>query len=77
MARQPHCPLPLPKNWSRRVRSAVVQAISLARLALTTARGQAREAGTSPGRDDRRLGRTFTCWNNEPLTAHVGHYTHP
>ena len=41
MARQPRYPLPLPKNWRRRVRSAAVHAIALARLALTTARGQA------------------------------------
>ena len=40
MARQPQFPLPLPKNWPRRVRSAAVHAIALAQLALTTARGQ-------------------------------------
>ncbi len=54
MAPHPHFPLPLPKGWPRRVRSAAVHAIALARLALTTARGQAREAGTGiaamPGR---------------------------
>ena len=33
--------LPLPKGWSRRVRSAVVQAISLAQFALTSARSVA------------------------------------
>ncbi len=38
MAPQPHFPLPLPKHWPRRVRSAAVHAIALARLALTTAR---------------------------------------
>ena len=38
MARQPHFPLPLPKHWPRRVRSATVHTIALARLALTTAR---------------------------------------
>ena len=35
MAPQPHFPLPLPKHWPRRVRSAAVHAIALARLALT------------------------------------------
>ena len=33
MAQQPHFPLPLPKGWPRRVRSATVHAIALARLA--------------------------------------------
>ena len=31
--------LPLPRQWSGRVRSAVVHAISLAQFALTSARG--------------------------------------
>ncbi len=44
MAKQTVPPLPLPKGWPRRVRSAVVHAIALARLALTTARGQAGKA---------------------------------
>jgi len=44
MARQPHFPLSLPKGWPRRVRSSAVHAIALARLALTTARGQAGKA---------------------------------
>ena len=26
-------------------------------------------------RDDLYRGRTFTCWNNEPFTAHLVHYT--
>ena len=38
MAKQTVPPLPLPKGWPRRVRSAAVHAIALARLALTTAR---------------------------------------
>ncbi len=48
MAKQTVPPLPLPKHWPRRVRSAAVHAIALARLALTTARGQANSpvAGT-------------------------------
>jgi len=41
MAKQTVPPLPLPKHWPCRVRSAAVHAIALARLALTTARGQA------------------------------------
>jgi len=40
MAKQTVPPLPLPKNWPYRVRSAAVQAIALARVALATARGQ-------------------------------------
>ena len=32
MARQPHLPLPLPKHWRRRVGSAAVHAIALARV---------------------------------------------
>ncbi len=49
MPRQPHFPLPLPKGWPRRVRSAAVHAIALARLALTTARGQANSADPGSG----------------------------
>ncbi len=41
MAKPTVPPLPLPKGWPRRVRSAAVHAIALARLALTTAGGQA------------------------------------
>ena len=41
MARQPQIPLPLPKGWPSRVRSTAVHGIALARLALTTAHGQA------------------------------------
>jgi len=33
--------LPLPKGWPRRLRSAVIQAISLAQFSLTAARGLA------------------------------------
>ncbi len=40
MAKQTVPPLPLPKNWPQKVRSAAIHAIALARLALTTARGQ-------------------------------------
>ncbi len=50
MAKQTVPPLPLPKNWPRRVRSAAVHAIALARLALTTARGQAHSAEPGSGR---------------------------
>ena len=48
MAKQTVPPLQLPKGWPRRVRSAAIQAIALARLALTTARRQARKA-SCPG----------------------------
>jgi hypothetical protein len=41
MAKQTVPHLLLPKGWPRRVRSAAIHAIALARLALTTARGQA------------------------------------
>ena len=44
MARQPHFPLPLPKGWPRRVRSAAIHAIALARLAMVIARSQAGKA---------------------------------
>ena len=47
MAKQTVPPLPLPKHWPQMVRSAAVHAIALARLALTTARGQANS--TDPG----------------------------
>ena len=47
MARQPHFPVPLPKGWPRRVRSATVYAIAIARLVLTTARGQTGKASVA------------------------------
>ncbi len=50
MAKQTVPPLPLPKNWPQKVRSAAVHAIALARLALTTARGQANSANPGSGR---------------------------
>ena len=50
MATQIVPPLPLPKGWPRRVRSAAVHAIALARLALTTARGQANSTDSGSGR---------------------------
>jgi hypothetical protein len=39
-----HAPprLGLPRSWSRRVRSAAVHALALARIALTSARGEVR-----------------------------------
>ena len=70
MARQTVPPLPLPKNWPRRVRSAAVHAIALARLALVIARSQAgtgiatRSGRPLPGQDFHLLEqRTFhgTC----------------
>ncbi len=50
MAKQTVPPLLLPKHWPRRVRSAAVHAIALARLALTTARGQVHSADPGSGR---------------------------
>ncbi len=44
MPRRPHQTLPVPEGWPRRVRSATVHAIALARLALTTTRGQTGKA---------------------------------
>ena len=49
MATQTVPPLPLPKNWPHKVRSAAVHAIALARLALTTARGRANSADPGSG----------------------------
>ena len=46
MAKQPHFPLPLPKGWPQKVRSAAVHAIALARLALDHGSRANREAGT-------------------------------
>jgi hypothetical protein len=50
MAKQTVPPLPLPKHWPQKVRSAAVHAIALARLALTTARGQAHSTDPGTGR---------------------------
>jgi len=47
MAKQTVSPLPLPKNWPQKVRSAAVHAIALTRLALTTARGQTGKANVA------------------------------
>ena len=42
MRSTPHCPtLPLPKSWPRRVRSGVIQVISLAHFSLITTRSWA------------------------------------
>ncbi len=49
MATQTVPPLPLPKNWPQKVRSAAVHAIALARLALTTALGQTGTAFAGAG----------------------------
>jgi hypothetical protein len=37
-------PLPLPRNWSRHVRSAVIHVISLARTSLALSQGWASES---------------------------------
>jgi len=42
--RSPECKVPLPKGWPRRVRSAVIRTICLARFALTVAHGGAAKA---------------------------------
>ncbi len=47
MAKQTVPPLPLPKNWPQKVRSAAVHAIALARLTLTTARRQTGKANVA------------------------------
>ncbi len=41
MPAEPHPEFPLPRSWPRRVRSAVLQAISMAHFSLTCARGRA------------------------------------
>ena len=43
--------LPVPRRWTSRVRSAAVQAISLAQFALGSARGAATERCKTPARD--------------------------
>ena len=53
MPKRPHPSLRLPKGWTRRVRSAAVHAIALARLALTTARGQVESVRSGSGRIER------------------------
>ena len=53
MAKQTVPPLPLPKNWPQKVRSAAAHAIALARLALTAAHGQAGKARTGSRRIER------------------------
>ncbi len=67
MAEQPHQTPPLPKGWPRSVRSAAIQAIALARLALTTARGQTGKTSTGAGLSP--AGTMNLC------TAHLDHYT--
>ena len=47
MAKQTVPSLSLPIGWPRRVRSAAVHAIALARLALTTTRGQTGKANVA------------------------------
>ena len=71
MPRYAHRPLPLPKAWPRRVRSAAVHAIASARLAPVIARSQAEKAGTwdsYPGRFRPLPGQDFPLL--EQLTVH-------
>ncbi len=49
--------LPLPRQWSGRVRAAVIHAISLAQFALTAARVTSRRDKRAPTRQDRQIER--------------------
>ncbi len=49
--------LPLPRQWSRRVRAAVIHAISLAQFALTAARSKSRKDGRVRTRQDQQTER--------------------
>jgi hypothetical protein len=50
-------PLPLPRGWPRRVRSAVVQVISLARTSLALTQGWASESLNPELRQQAEVGR--------------------
>ena len=76
MPQQPHFPLPLPKHWPRRVRSAAVHAIAIARLALTTARGQAGKASYPAGTTFAGAG-LAPAGKTDLRTAHVNPHTAP
>ncbi len=49
--------LPLPRQWSRRVRTAVIHAISLAQFALTAARATSKPGGRARTRSERDVER--------------------
>ncbi len=76
MAKQTVPPLPLPKNWPRRVRSAVIQVISLAHFSLITTRSWAADSW-----DSYPAGTTFAGAGLPPAgttslcTAHLAYYT--
>ena len=53
MPRRTRPSLSLPKGWPRRIRSAAIHAISLARLALTVARGQSEMVRSRSSRIER------------------------
>ncbi len=55
--RPPQPVLPLPRHWNERARSAVLQAISLAQLALTAARAQAIGRHPTPSRRSSEIDR--------------------
>ncbi len=60
--------LPLPKGWSRRVRSAVVQAVSMANVIFTATRGQAENQFNARVRlqaDNHRLRREISLLHEE------------
>jgi hypothetical protein len=61
-------PLPLPPGWPRRLRSAVVHAIGMARAALATSRGR---AGVTPRREPSTVRRNATA----PLAELLHHVT--
>src|SRR5437867_2699614 len=89
---QTPCPIPFhyPEGWHRRVRSAVVHAISLAGTSLALTRGCLISPSLRPLRclrdrlDSYPAGTTFTGAGHSPggitsllLTAHVDHYSGP
>ena len=49
--------IPLPRQWSGRVRTAIIHAISLAQFALTAARATSRSSGRARSRQDRQIER--------------------
>ena len=53
----PHRPIPLPHQWSGRIRTAIIHAISLAQFALTAARARPAEKRASGSRRERELER--------------------
>jgi hypothetical protein len=71
--RPPDRSLPLPKDWSRRVRSAAVHASALAGMVLTTARGQAKSDKPGSRRMERLSDCRGTCQSGAKATARYPH----